>query len=251
MSEAFGFYTPAALESPAGCTAADLESLRAGIASVSPASLFHHVTRIPARFPHARDLPENDFARWVGDALQLPEVSERLAFVGSTPTGTLEELREALLGVLDRVGARDRKRESSDGASFHFIEARTVLVPLELEALEPGDVLIVWPHLDLGSAFYHLVEAPVFGQQDHALLPWLHARGAHSLAETAEALVSAGRSLERLHRDIGTRWRRSMIGRRLVERFQAPEAERRRDAHAAIAHLAGRLKRKTSETEPG
>src|SRR5206468_1435123 len=107
VSEGFRFFTSAPLESPAGQVASDLESLKAGIATVSPESIFQHVTRMPVRFPHARDLPENDFARWVGDALQLPEVSERLAFAGTLPAGSLEEVRAALLAVLDRVPERD------------------------------------------------------------------------------------------------------------------------------------------------
>src|SRR5439155_157740 len=82
--------TAAPPEWPAGNVASDLESLKAGIATVAPESIYHHVTRMPVRFPHVRDLPENDFARWVGDALQLPEVSERLAFAGTLPAGSLE-----------------------------------------------------------------------------------------------------------------------------------------------------------------
>jgi Family of unknown function (DUF5752) len=242
MSSEFVFLTPAALESPAGYVAADLDSLRAGIASVSPESLFHHVTRVPVRFPHARDLPENDFARWVGDALQLPEVSERLAFVGSTPTSSLDTLRSALLGVLDRVSARDKKRESSEGASFHFVAARTVLAPLGLEAKDPAGVIEVWPAIDLHSAFYHLVEAPMFGRTEHALIPWLREHGGKGIADSAEQVVGSGRPLAPLLREIGSRWRRSMIGRRLLERAEAPELERQREARAAMARLAGRLR---------
>lgn len=242
MSDSFQFHTPATLESPAGYVAVDLEALRAGIASVDAASLFHHVTRIPVRFPHARDLPENDFARWVGDAIQLPEVSERLAFAGSVPCGSPEELRGTLLGVLDRVSARDRKREASEGAAFHFVLGHTVLAPLDIVANEPMDVIEAWPWIDLGSAFYHLVEAPAFGRQEHALIPWLRDHGAKGLAESAEQVVGAGRPLAPLLREVGTRWRRSQIGRRLIERSDAPEAERRREARAAMARLVGRLK---------
>jgi hypothetical protein len=242
VSDSFQFHTPATLESPAGHVAADLEQLRTGIASVNVASLFHHVTRIPARFPHARDLPENDFARWVGDAIQLPEVSERLAFAGSVPSGTPEALRGTLMAVLDRVSARDRKREASEGAAFHFVIAQTVLAPLGIVANEPVDVIEAWPWIDLGSAFYHLIEAPAFGQQEHALIPWLREHGAKALADSADQVVGTGRPLAPMLREVGTRWRRSQIGRRLIERSDAPEAERRREARAAMARLVGRLK---------
>jgi len=242
VSEPFVFLTPAPLELPAGQDAADLEALRNGIASVQAEALFHHVTRIPVRFPHARDLPENDFARWVGDALQLPEVSERLAFAGSAPSGSPEDLRKTLLSVLDRVSPRDRKREAAEGAAFHFVAVRTVLAPLGIEASEPADVIEAWPWIDLGAAFYHLVEAPAFGVQDHALIPWLREHGAKAMADSAEQVVSTGRPLAPLLREVGTRWRRSQIGRRLIERSETSEADRRREARDAMARLIGRLK---------
>ncbi|HET9250678.1 MAG TPA: DUF5752 family protein [Candidatus Eisenbacteria bacterium] len=242
MSHVFEFLTPSALEVPAGSAAADLEALRAGIASVTPASLLQHVTRIPVRHPHARDIPENDFARWVGDALQLPEVSERLAFAGSSPANSLEDLRASLLGVLDRVPVKERKREAAEGAAFHFIEARLVLAPLDIRASEPAQLIEIWPWIDLPAAFYHLVEAPLLGHPEHALIPWLRERGATGLADSAEQVVCSGRPLQFALREIGNRWRRSQIGRRLLQRAEAPELERQREARAAMARLAGRLK---------
>lgn len=247
MSDHFRFFTSAPLESPAGRVASDLESLRAGIAIVSPESIFHHVIRIPVRFPHVRDLPENDFARWVGDALQLPEVSERLAFVGSLPVGSLEEVRAALLAVLDRVPERDRRRSSSDGAAFHFLEARSVFADLGIEAADPAEVVEIWPQLDDGATFLHLVEAPVFGRTEFALIPWLRVRGARGLAESAAKAVAANPPVARLHRDIGTRWRRSMIGRRLVARIESDDEIRVREAKETMVRLAEKLKGTTAE----
>jgi len=242
VSEGFRFFTSAPLESPAGHVASDLESLKAGIAAASPESIFQHVTRMPVRFPHVRDLPENDFARWVGDALQLPEVSERLAFAGSLPAGSLEEVRAALLAVLNRVPERDRKRSASEGAAFEFLEARTVLADLGIEAADPSQVVEIWPQLDVAATFLHLVEAPIFGRTEYALIPWLRARGARGLADSAAKAVAAGPPVARLHRVVGTRWRRSMIGRRLVDRIDAAEEVRLLEAREAMARLAGKLK---------
>lgn len=242
MSDSFRFFTSAPLESPTGRIATDLESLRAGIATASPEALFHHVTRICVRFPHVRDLPENDFARWVGDALQLPEVSERLAFVGSMPVTTIEELRVALLAVLDRVPDRDRRRSSSEGATFHFLESRSVFADLGIEAADPAQVVELWPQLDDGATFLHLVEAPVFGRTEFSLIPWLKARGARGLADSAAKTVAAGPPVARLHREIGTRWRRSMIGRRLVARIESADEVRVREARETMVRLAGKLK---------
>jgi hypothetical protein len=249
VSDNFRFFTSAPLESPTGQVASDLESLKAGIASVSPESIFQHVTRMPVRFPHVRDLPENDFARWVGDALQLQEVSERLALVGTLPVGSIEEVRAALLAVLDRVPERDRRRPASDGAAFHFLESRSVYADLGIEAANPTEVVEVWPRLDDGATFLHLVEAPVFGRTEFALLPWLRTRGARGLADSAAKAVAAGPPVARLHRDIGTRWRRSMIGRRLVQRIDSSDEVRVREARETMARLAEKLKGNASGGE--
>ena len=238
----FRLYSAAPLESPVGRSAATLETLREGIAGAPPASLFHHVTRIPARFPHARDIPENDFARWVGDALQLPAIAERLAFAGSGAPGSIEELRAGLLAVLDSVSERDRKREAAEGAAFHFIASRSVEFPLELEAADPSALTELWARIDLGAAFYHLAEAPLLGPPDRSVIAWLRERDADGLADIAEGLVRAAPPLAKLHRDLGARWRRSLIARRLARRATTSETERRRDAHDAIARLAGRLR---------
>ena len=242
VSEAFTFYTPSPLESPAGHDATDIQSLRDGIAACSDASLFQHVTRMPVRFPHARDVPENDFARWTGDVMQMPEVSERLAFMGSAVTTEFGELRAALLGVLDQVPPKEKRREAPEGAHFHFLEAHSVLAPLGVEARTAGEVIEVWPWIDLASAFYHLVEAPLRGKHEHALIPWLREHGGKTMADSAEQLVRSSRPLNILLREVGSRWRRSMIGRRLIERAEAPELERQREARAAMARLAGRLR---------
>ena len=244
MSDSFTFYTPSPLESPAGQVASDIQSLRDGIAACSDAALFQHVIRMPVRFPHARDVPENDFARWVGDLMQMPEVSERLAFVGSASCADFGELRGSLLGVLDRVQPKERRREAPEGASFYFIEAHSVLAPLGVDAKTPGEVIEVWPWIDLGAAFYHLVEAPLYGRADHALIPWLRDHGGKSMADSAEQVVRSSRPLNILLREVGSRWRRSMIGRRLIERAEAPELELQREARAAMARLAGRLRGK-------
>lgn len=242
MSQAFTFLTPSPLECPAGQVAVDIQSLRDGIAAASDASLFQHVTRMPVRFPHARDVPENDFARWVGDVMQLPEVSERLAFVGSASCAHFGQLRDSLLEVLDRVPPKDRKREAPEGAAFHFLEAYSVLAPLGVDVTSAAEVIEVWPWIDLGSAFYHLVEAPLHGTTEHALIPWLREHGGKSMADSAQQVVSSSRPLAILLKEVGSRWRRSMIGRRLIERAEAPELERQREARAAMARLAGRLR---------
>jgi len=214
----FIFTSVAHLEAPSGIAALSMEALREGIARAPDDSLFQHVICVPVRYPHARDLPSNDFARWVGTSLQAPETAERLAYAGAATAMPIAELRNALLRV------------------------RSVPVPLGVEAVDPVEAIDTWHRLDSGAVFFHLIQAPVFGDVANSFPAWLRAHGADDLASQAEQSVSAGRPMARLRKDLGARWRRSQIGRRLAERAGAPEEERLREARAAIARFAGRLR---------
>jgi hypothetical protein len=238
----FAFASVAHLEAPSGIVALSMDALRAGIDSAPDDSLFQHVTCVPVRYPHARDLPSNDFARWVGTSLQSPETAERLAFAGAATAQPIRELRAALISVLDSVPPRDREREAPPEAAFHFLRIRSVPVPLGIEAADPVQAIDLWHRLDSAAVFYHVVEAPVFGDDSNSFPAWLRAHGADDLADQAEQAVAAGRPIAKLRKDLGARWKRSQIGRRLAERAGAPEEERLREARAAIARFAGRLR---------
>lgn len=241
-AEPFPLLSVSHLESPTGGSAASLEALREGIAAAGPDVLFHHVTRLTIRFANARDLPANDFARWARTALQDPAAAEQLAYAGAPSLAPLEEVRAALLAALEHVPARRRAHEAPDEEAFRFVRARSVTAPLAVELREPREISTRWPLLDRASIFYHLIEASVLGPSSAALIPWLEARGAGTLARSAAELASAGHPLGRLHRDLGTRWRRRLIPERLVRRLDRSEERRRADAHDAIARLAGRLR---------
>jgi len=245
----FEFSTVAHLEYPAGRTANDLVSLREGIARVPPESLFFHIARVAVRHPRAHDLPPNDFANWTAAALQEPEVAERLAFAGSQPLTELEALRSSLLRILDESGSRKHAEPAAQAATFHFITARSVKAPLDLVAAEPEQVVHLWPQIDTAAAFYHLVEARVLGPGQDDLAAWLKSRGATKLAEVAESVTMGGMPLLRLHREIGARWRRSLITARLVRRTEESDAARRQEARAVVARFAGRLRKQRGGRE--
>lgn len=243
MSAPFAFSTVAHLEYPAGRSATDLASLREGIASVPPESLFFHITRVSVRHPRARDLPPNDFANWAAGTLQRPEIAERLAFAGAQPLVNLEELRASLLRILDEASSKTLAEIAPQGAAFHFISARSVKAELGLVAEEAEQVVGLWPRIDFASAFYHLVEARILGPAEDDLVAWLRSRSATKLAESAETLTMGGMPLMRLHREIGARWSRSLIPARLLRRTEESDSARRQEARAVVARFAGRLRR--------
>lgn len=248
--DAFPLYSVAHLETPASRAATTFGALIDGIAAADERILFHHVALIPLRFENARDLPANDFARWVRTALQDPETAEQLAFAGAPSLTPLEEVRRALLDALRRTPEPHRRREAPEEAAFHFIRASTVTAPLGVSLETPDDIVARWPTIDRASLFYHLIEAPLLGPPSADLAAWLRARGAGGLARSAAELAAAGRPLAILQRDLGARWKRRLIPNRFVRRLEASETERREEARRAMARLAGRLRGTSSENHP-
>jgi len=248
MTSPFQFSTVAHIEYPAGRVATGLAALREGIARVPPECLFFHITRVMVRHPRARDLPPNDFANWTAAALQNLEVSERLAFAGAEPLVELQDLRASLLQILDEALSRKRAEDAAEAAAFHFISARSVKAPLGLTVESPEQVIQLWPQVDPSAAFYHLVEARVLGPAEDDLVEWLRNRGATRLAECAEDLTRGGMPLLRLQKEIGARWRRSEITKRLLRRAERSDATRRQEARAVVARFAGRLRKPPRES---
>lgn len=244
----FQLSTVAHLEYPAGRHATDLASLREGIARVPAESLFFHISRVAVRHPRAHDLPPNDFANWAAAALQEPELAERLAIAGAQPLVELEDVRMSLLRILDDAMNRKRAEVATHAAAFHFISARSVKAELPFTVEVPEQVVPLWSHVDSAALFYHLVEARVLGPASDDLVAWLRRRGATRLADIAEELTMGGLPLLRLHREIGARWRRSLIGTRLLERTEKSDAMRRQEARAVVARFAGRLRKPPEES---
>ena len=240
-SGGFPLYSVAHLESPAGIVATSLDSLAEGIASAPVLSIFHHVASLPLRFPHGRELPANDFSRWARTTLQDPETAEQLAYAGAPSLLPLETVRDSLLDTLKKIPARRRQHEAPAEAAFRFVRARSVPAPLSEVLNEPRDLSVVWPRLDQATLFFHLIEAPLLGPESARLAEWLEARGGDGLARVAKEFANAGYPLARLHRELGTRWRRRLIPGRLVQALDTPEGNRRAVARDTMARLAGRL----------
>ena len=90
----------------------------------------------------------NDFARWVSQALREEALAEKLAAIDLLTFTTIRELRDAVIGTVDEhLGALDRPGyECRPAEAFHFCRSRSFVLPTEgvQEGVEylPGGVFV-------------------------------------------------------------------------------------------------------------
>ena len=94
----FRFFQVHLVPVPTGHQARTLAEFRDALAEVDVSALFYHT--IAARYRAGRG--RGDFAEWIGGALGLPDLADRLAHI-DPHAGSLERIRDRHLSVLSDV----------------------------------------------------------------------------------------------------------------------------------------------------
>jgi len=143
-----------------GRKAKTLRELRDLIAIISGESLYHHTYQYHSK----RQILEynNDFAHWAGESLEERVLSEYFSNIDPFLFKDIEELRKALLKVIDDYLQRfPEPREAIPGNEFWFKEAIILLFPAGLKANNLAEFFIAVKYIDLPSIYYHFYEARV------------------------------------------------------------------------------------------
>jgi len=235
---------------PAGRTAHDLDQLRQGIADSSPETLFYHSLQHQLRQPTVEELHPADFTGWVNGVVQDRETAERIAFAIEQRGGSPDELRDALLEVLDAIPPRTRvQRDSPEDGDFVFLDMESVLVATGRECHDTGELIGHLGDVNPAALFYHLIQQPWLSPGAPSLIAWTREVGDERLAQVLEQSVRSGRPLEAVRRSIVRRWRRSTLGRRLAAAARVPEDDRREQGRRAVASFVRRMTTPTETTD--
>jgi hypothetical protein len=227
---------------PAGRTAHDLEQLRHGVTDSSPETLFYHSLQHQLRDPGVEELHPADFTAWVNGVVQDRETAERIAFAIEQQGNGPEELRDALLEVLDSIPERNRtQRDAPEEGDFVFLDMESVLVPTGRECHDTADLVGHLAEVNPSAIFYHLVQQPWLSPESPSLTAWVREAGDERLAAVLEQAAHSGRPLESLRRVILRRWKRSTLGRRLAAAARVPEDDRREEGRRAVASFVRRM----------
>jgi hypothetical protein len=143
-----------------GKTARNISELRALIALVSDASLFHHTYQYFLK-GHVLEYT-NDFALWVAESLEKRELSERLSSIDPFAFEDLSHLRQELLqGIDDYIADFPEPRDAIPGDEFYFNETITIIFPVGMWAKNLAEFLLAVRYVDPASIYYHFYEARI------------------------------------------------------------------------------------------
>jgi len=154
----FEFKECISLVKSTGKKAKTLRELRELIALISEESIHYHTYQSYLK----RQILEynNDFARWAGQSLEERALSEYLSNVDHFAFKDMDDLRKALLKVIDDYLERfPEPREVILGNEFYFKEAIILVFPAGLRATNLAEFFIAIKYIDAPSVYYHFYEA--------------------------------------------------------------------------------------------
>ncbi len=163
MAEPFIFMTSVQAIGLTGLRAQTLAELHQGLREVDGSSIYHHTYRFLRTLHFLPDTPRSDFASWLSEKLREEEMAEQIAVLDLRAYPALRDLREALLEIIGRARNDPRRWERSapPGMEFHFGRSTSIVLSAGIEADGRTEFIQALERVDVGSLFYHLVEAPL------------------------------------------------------------------------------------------
>jgi hypothetical protein len=193
MTPTFVFMTSIQAVQLTGLRATNLRELHAGIQEVDGSSIYHHTYRFLRLLHFLPETTHSDFAFWVGEHLREEALAEQIASLDLRDFNTIRDLRVVLSTILKRAqnDLRRWERPVPAGLEFHFCRSTSIILPTGFQAQTLEDFVDALGRIDVGSLFYHLVEAPLHQEQGAGFTndfsQWLERE--HGLSEEALAIT--------------------------------------------------------------
>ncbi|NJD61695.1 MAG: hypothetical protein FIA93_03145 [Deltaproteobacteria bacterium] len=170
--------------------AVNLRELRERVAACGENVLYHHFCETTLRPTFDDPDYRNDLAVWSKLYLGDRVLAERLGILDPYASDSMEELRAAVLDIIDdRLAELTMVPWVRPGDEFLFKEATTVVFDTGERIHHPRDLAPAIGRMTNGSVYYHFLEAlrrPPIGKDDFSA--WLLEGG----EEYASYLVSLG-----------------------------------------------------------
>lgn len=191
----FIFCTERRLVALTGLRATNLPELLSILRDVPGSSIFYHTHHMYLSHHFERSQFTNDFALWVGEALQEDALSEKLAALDLLSFTSIRSVREAIIAVvedhLNGLPARQSAfpRLCPAGDEFHFCRSMSFVMSTGSVARSVPEFFDLLPHVSNVSLFFHFFEARLrLGRPTNDFSVWLASAGLTELAATIYGL---------------------------------------------------------------
>jgi hypothetical protein len=156
----FKFYESVNLVRLTGLRARTLDELVNLLGDIDHEVIFHHMHQYFLK--SGGEAPEypNDFAQWAAESLEDRILAERLANVDPYEYESLEDLREALISIIDEhLELEPYPRSVPPGKEFFFNQNFSILVTTGFEASTLSQFREQLTEVDDSSIYFHVLEA--------------------------------------------------------------------------------------------
>jgi len=200
----FYFKTQLSLVMLTGLKAKNLRELRDHLSVVPESSVYYHTHHFLQQHQFLTPEPPNDFAFWTTNVLQEDRMGERLAAIDTVRFDSLEDLRTAIAGAIDRfLHENPTVRECPPGEEFHFMKSILFDLPTELVARNLAEFRDCLRKVTISSLYYHIFTGRLrqpLGVNDFS--DWLNHNGEHELARQIDKLDPYTQTMEGLRQRI-------------------------------------------------
>lgn len=157
----FRFFSRLNLLELTGRKAKNIHELLAHLKEVPEAVIYHHTHHFLEQHLYLSPEPPNDFAYWIREILGELELGERLAAIDTCEFDTIEALRKAIIQCIEESLSLERIPliQAPRGHEFHFLKAKTFILPTPYEALNLKEFLDILKVLSIDSLYFHIFES--------------------------------------------------------------------------------------------
>lgn len=143
-----------------GESASSLPEMRDLLLRVSVDSIYFHFWGGRLRPTILQTEYLNDFARWSHFCLHDDVLAERLSIVDPTGYKGLEEVRQALIEIIEtRIDESDTLIWLPKRERFRFLHSTIVVFDTSITVSHPQEWKSLMPSLSINSLFYHFIDA--------------------------------------------------------------------------------------------
>jgi hypothetical protein len=202
----FRFYSRTHLVTLLGRKARSVTELLEAVREVPPASIYFHTHHFLQQHHYLSPEPPNDFALWVGNALNLEHLAESLASVDIVSYKRIELIREAIAERLaEYLDHKGHQTSAATGREFHCMSCQTFIVPTSYVASDLRQFCDQLALVNLSTLYFHVFEAPLRLKRDeNDFSAWFRNMGQPQLAAEISTFDPYSISLERLRRRLIT-----------------------------------------------